>query len=208
MKNKRNIDFYMSYVAAVFLAMEFGLIFGSWLISSIFPDLHLRSVIGNEGIRWLLGHFADNMSQPPLVWIILLAMAFGAVDKCGILQDFKFKCRNANCSDFRMRLGLGVAAAEFLLVLLTMALLSLSTDAVLRSVEGNLFPSSFSKSVVPVFSSTLILCSTTYGIIQRRFRNVAEWFSSLAYGIIKSSMFVVTYVFAIQLYATINFVFR
>lgn len=207
MKN-REINRLLTYILILIIVLGGVFIIGAWIVSAVFPDCQIRSVLGNDGIRWLLGHFTDNLCTPLLVWIVLLALAYGCLERSGLLSDFSkiFTERDFTKLGFRSRIGMVIAAVELFIVIFVMALLSVVPHAVLLSVDGTLFPSSFSNSLVPVMSFTLVLCATTYGITTNRFRSVKSWGESLACGLSRCSMLLAVYLAAAELYAIIRFV--
>jgi len=204
MKN-REINSLLTYILISIIVLGGVFIIEAWIVSAIFPECQIRSVLGNDGIRWLLGHFTDNLCTPLLVWIVLLALAFGCMERSGLLSDLSraFTDRGYTNFGFRSRIGMVIVAVELFVVIFVMSLLSVVPHAVLLSVDGTLFPSSFSDSLVPVLSLTLVLCATTYGITTNRFKS---WGESLACGLSRCSMIVAVYLAAAELYAIIRFV--
>lgn len=69
------------YGLAVFLLVTaHGLVlFLSWLIKAVRPDWPLRPLLSEEGVRWLFGHFTDNLLSPLLVWLLLGLCAVSAL---------------------------------------------------------------------------------------------------------------------------------
>lgn len=208
MKSRVNINSVLTYILVLIIVLGTVFIVGAWIVSAVFPEFQIRSVLGNDGIRWLLGHFTENVCAPLLVWIVLLAFSYGCMERSGLLSDLSkaFFDRGNTKFGFRSRIGVVIVAVELFVVIIIMSLLTVVPHAVLLSVDGTLFPSSFSDSLVPVLSFTLLLCSTTYGITTNHFRTVRSWGESLAYGLSRCSMFVAVYFAAAELYAIIRFV--
>lgn len=201
MKNKIKKTINAANISISAIVAEFILILGSWMTSSIRPELHIRSLLSSEGIRWMAGNITENISSPLLVWIIMLSIAGGTTAKCGIISDMAEK-RNS----FRSRIGLVLVVVEILVITAVMIMLSALPHAILLSVSGELYPSSFSDSIIPVASLTLTIVSTTYGIVTTRYKTVAVWFESLAFGVEKSARYIVAYIFIMQLYWSIRFI--
>ena len=204
MKNKFHTV--LACTALVFIGIEIMLIIGSWIISSVFPPLHIRSILSSVGIRWLLGGMVDNICSPLLVYILVLASSIGAMIRSGIGKDVRRIARKKVLS-FRSKLGMVLISAEVFVVTLVMMMLTILPHAILHNVEGDLFPSSFSSSLIPVASLMLSLCATTYGIITERFSNIAQWFGFFCYGLSKCSGIIVIYLIFIELFSTIRFIF-
>ena len=72
----------LPYLALALAIAQLLLILISWVWSAALPLSGVRSMLSNEGIRWFLGHFAELMASPVLIWILLGAMAYGAVVRC------------------------------------------------------------------------------------------------------------------------------
>lgn len=208
MKNRINLNNFLTYILVLVIILSAVFIVGAWIVSAVFPECQIRSVLGNDGIRWLLGHFTENVCTPLLVWIILLALSFGCIDRSGLFADLSKAVNGGTAEkfDFRSKIGMVIVGVEFFVVVLVMSLLSVVPHAVLLSVDGTLFPSSFSNSLVPVMSFTLVLCATTYGITTNRFRSVISWGKSLAHGMSRCSMLIAVYIAAAELYSIIRFV--
>ena len=79
---------FWGYIAAVAFFIEVLLCFSSWVCSVLFPELGIRSVFSGEGIRWLLGGYADIVATPLLVWLLLLSLAFGMVKSSKVHHAF------------------------------------------------------------------------------------------------------------------------
>ena len=70
---------FLPHIALALVLAQLLLMLGSWLWSAALPLSGVRSMLSGEGIRWFLGHFAEIVGSPVLVWLLLLAMAYGAV---------------------------------------------------------------------------------------------------------------------------------
>ena len=79
--------------------------------------------------------------------------------------------------------------------------------AILLSVTGQLFPSSFSSSFIPSLSLIIIIMSLTYGVASGTIDSVAKMHKILVGGLEVGSRLVPTYLIGIQLYMSIRYVF-
>lgn len=201
MKNKLIKTINAANVSIVAIIAELILVLCSWITSSIRPELHIRSLLSSEGIRWLAGNATENISSPFLIWIILLTIACGTMGKCGIIADVVKKDKS-----FRSRIGFMLALVELFAVTTVMVMLTTLPHAILLSVSGELYPSRFSDCIIPVACLTLTIVSTTYGIVTNRYKTTRAWFDSLTFGIKKSACYIVAYIFLMQLYCSIRFV--
>ena len=191
----------LSRLALILILAQVVLVLVSWLLNVSMPDLPMRSLLSNEGIRWIFGHFADNMLTPFLLWILLLSMAYGAVTQSGIHTVFPLSHLN-----YRQRLGLHFSIVFFIVVLVVVLLLTCMPQAILLSSSGALFPSSFSAAIIPLIAFVIICCSIIFGLVSGRFPNFQCAFSSLGVGVIKLAPFLPVYLLAAQLIASIRFV--
>ena len=191
----------LSRLALILILAQVVLVLVSWLLNVSMPDLPMRSLLSNEGIRWFFGHFTDSMLTPFLLWILLLSMAYGAVTQSGIHTVFPLSHMN-----YRQRLGLHFSIVFFLVVLVVILLLTCMPHAILLSSSGALFPSSFSAAIIPLVAFVIICCSIIFGLVSGRFQNFQSAFSSLGMGVAKLAPFLPVYLLAAQLYASIRFV--
>ena len=106
------------------------------------------------------------------------------------------------------RIGLRIALVEFIAFIVVMVLLTLVPHAILLSVTGQLYPSSFSASLIPALSFILLVMSLSYGIASKTINSIITMHDMLTYGLLLSSRYVPTYVLAIQLYMSLRYVFQ
>ena len=108
---------------------------------------------------------------------------------------------------YRHRVALRTALVFLLLYVAAILALTVTPHAVLLSATGRLFPSAFSRALVPVIAFGITLVSLPYGLMSGRFRNLSDAVSSLSYGIAKAAPLFVLYVLAAQFVASLYFVF-
>ncbi len=193
------------YGVPVMLALQVLLFLVSWLISAASPEPVVRSLLSSEGIRWFFASFIDNVATDPLIWIILGAMAYGAVVNSHILLSLLSK---ASHRTYRQAFALRIVLVEWILFAAVIVLLSFVPHAALLSVTGQLFPSSFSHSLIPTFAFCVIVSATTYGLLAGVMRSVEDAFASLCKGIATAAPAIIFYVVAAELYFTTAYVFR
>ena len=186
----------------IFIVLQILVILGSWFVTVVFPTLPVRSMLSSEGIRWFLGQYTSNLASPLLVWIVLAGMTYGALRSSGLSRAIM---HFSNIS-YRQRFALKVVVAELILFAIVLFLMTFLPQAILLSVTGELFPSSFSRSLIPFVCFLLTLFSITYGLINASFSSLTDIFNSLTSGITATSPWLVIYVFVIQLYYSILFV--
>lgn len=181
-----------SIVLLVLLVVQVLLVFVSWLITAVSPESHIHSLLSSEGLRWLFGSFVDNITQPFLVWMILVAMAVGT-------------WRSSVPRHTRIIIP-SLVWVELAIILAVMLLLTVVPHAILRSVTGSLFPSSFSHSILPVMCITTIICAITIGFANNRLHTLADVYDALVSGLRDAACLVPIYIVATELYFSFRFV--
>lgn len=191
-------------------ALQIVLILVSWLIAAAWPESNVRSLLSSEGIRWFFAHFTDNLLTSLLVWILLLSMAIGALHESRLWQA-TLRLLNISHDDkplkFRQMLALRVVGMEVAIYIIIMCLLTMVPHAVLLSVTGELFPSSFSASIVPTICFMLCLCSATYGYMAGELTSLKDIVQAMTVGIGQIGEVWLLYIFGVQLYFSLCFVF-
>ncbi len=164
------------YRLAVLVALsELALVVGSWLVASAEPGLAMRSLLSPAGVRWYFGFYVDRIATPLLVYIILFAMAWGCVRQSKLtdvlLTYLSPRRRQLNTHQV---FALCTSLVVFALELATMAVLTLLPHAILLSVTGSLWPSSFSYSVVPAVAFMLASTNVVYAVLSGQIRSVTQ----------------------------------
>ena len=208
----------LGYIVLVLLVSQLALILLSWLVTAAFPELPMRSVLSSEGIRWFFGSFVSNQLSPLLIYFIMAVMAVGACVRSRLYDALRETLSNTRSSlttssnhqhkvHYREKVGLRIALVEFIVYVIIMVLLTAIPHAILLSVTGQLFPSSFSSSFIPSLSLIIIIMSLTYGVASGTIDSVAKMHKVLVGGLEVGSRLVPTYVVGIQLYMSIIYVF-
>ena len=109
--------------------------------------------------------------------------------------------------NFRDRLALYVALAFLLIYVVIILLLTLMPHAILLSAMGHLFPSAFSRSLVPIIAFGISIFSVAFGLMSGVMRNLSDILQALSFGIAKGAPLLVFYLFAVQLVGCLRFVF-
>lgn len=190
-------------MAIVLAISQMVIVLFSWIVSSVAPTLSCRSILSGEGLRWFLGSFVDNISSPLLVWLILLAIAYGSCVHSG-LKDAFITFRK---SDYRQRHAVSVSITAAVVILLIFSLLSFVPHAMLLGVSGSLFPSAFSSALIPVLAFVVVVSSIIYGIACGRYLTVKETFKSIYVGYYMFAPVFPIYIMAVQLYYSVCYVF-
>ncbi len=186
----------------VVVIAETLLVILSWLLSALRVE-GVRSLLSSEGIRWFFSSFNDMIASPVLAWLLLLLCAFGCLQKSRVTIIFG----SAKAINFRDRLALYVAIVFLLIYGVIIILLTLMPHAILLSATGHLFPSAFSRCLVPIIAFGICLFSVSFGLMAGVMRNISDIMQALSFGIVKGAPLIVFYLFAVQLVGCLRFVF-
>lgn len=172
----------------------------SWLLSATTVD-GVRSLLSSEGLRYFFGGFVEMLQQPLLIWLLLLSMAYGSIRGSGIVS------MRSTLHGTRRHQAIALLTVLTVVYIGIIALLTLTPHAVLLSATGKLWPSPFSRALVPVIAFCGIMLSVVYGFMSRRFLTLSDVCRSLADGIAEASPLLLLYVLGAQLYGALCFVF-
>ena len=200
----------LGVVAIILLMAELLLFILSWLLSATRME-GVRSLLSSEGIRWFFGYFTQMVASPLLVWLLLGLCAWGCLQHSGLLSlltsHFSPLTSHLSPLTYRDRIALRVSLVFLVIYVVMIALLTLMPHAILLSATGSLFPSAFSRSLVPIIAFGLCLVSITFGLVSGRLRDLGDTFAALSCGIAQGAPIIVLYLLLIQFYESLRFVF-
>ena len=204
MKSKLKNLFYLiiTIIICSLLLLQIMVVILSWMIKTIFPEFNGRSLLSGEGVRWFLGNFTKNVASNILVWIILLGLSWGAIHSSKIIQVLKY----SHILSYKERLGLQIILIEIMVWFSGIVLLSFVPHATMLSITGEMFSSSFSKSIIPLIAFIVLLNSISYGFIVGRFRKGSQIIEALSNGIKQITPYIIIYIIFIQLFYSVKFV--
>ena len=201
-KLKSLFNLNITFITCSLLLFQIMVVILSWMIKTIYPDFNGRSLLSGEGVRWFLGNFTNNVASNILVWIILIGLSWGSIRASNILQVFK----RSHTLSYRERLGFRVVLIEIMIWVIVIVLLSFIPHAAMLSITGQLFPSSFSKSIVPLIAFIALFSSITYGLIIGRLRKGNLIIEALSNGIKQIAPYIIIYIILVQLIYSMKFV--
>ena len=179
----------------------------SWLLSAAMTE-GVRSMLSGVGVRWFFGSFVDVLASPWLVWLLLLAMAGGSLWESRLLHVAVRRPAKSNAApNYRQRVALLTVVAFLLLYVAAIVALTAIPHAVLLSATGRLFPSAFSRALVPVVAFGVAVAGMVFGLMSGRFQTVADAVASLSNGVSRCAPLFLLYILAAQLLASLHFVF-
>ena len=192
----------LGWLCLTVVIAETLLVILSWLLSAMRVE-GVRSLLSSEGIRWFFSSFNDLIASPVLVGLLLILCALGCLQKSRVTVVFSA----SKAINFRDRLAFYVAFAFLLIYVIIIILLTLMPHAILLSATGHLFPSAFSRSLVPIIAFGICIFSVAFGMMAGVMRNLSDILQALSFGIAKGAPLIVFYLFAVQLVGCLRFVF-
>ena len=197
-----NLKRFLSYLILALALAEVALVLASWLLSATMAG-NVRSLLSSEGVRWFFGSFSAMLATPWLVWLVLLAMAGGCLWRSGIMQ-IRLPLASLH---YRQRVALRTTLILTLLYVAAVLALTVVPHAVLLSATGRLFPSPFSRAIVPIVSFGVLLASVAYGWASGCFRSLSIVISAMSSGIAIAAPLFILYIVFVQFYESLRFVF-
>jgi aminobenzoyl-glutamate transport protein len=188
---------FLPHIAFTLFVAQLLLMLVSWLLSAAFPDSGIRSLLSGEGMRWFFGHFSHQLATPVLVCLVLVLMAYGTFRHCGLLHYR---------STYRERRALTMTLLLTVVAVMLLVLLAAIPHAVMLSVTGSLWPSPFSRALLPLLSFIVIALSAFYGIMAGHFANLSNVYDALLDGIRQGAALLLFYLLTIQLYLSVCYI--
>jgi aminobenzoyl-glutamate transport protein len=193
MMNKRLI----ALACVAFGVAELLLVILSWLLSATRLE-GVRSLISSEGIRWFVGEFTYTLASPLLVWLLLVLVALGCLQRSGLMSRGR---------GYRDRVALRVSLSFIIIYVVIICLLTLMPHAILLSVTGSLFPSAFSRALVPIICFGVGVLSISFGMVSGRLHTLTDILDALTFGLQQGAPLIILYIMFFQFYASLLFVF-
>ena len=191
--NKRLI----ALACVAFGVAELLLVILSWLLSATRLD-GVRSLISSEGIRWFVGEFTYTLASPLLVWLLLVLVALGCLQRSGLMSRGR---------GYRDRVALRVSLSFMIIYVVIICLLTLMPHAILLSATGSLFPSAFSRALVPIICFGIGVLSISFGMVSGRLHTLTDILDALTFGLQQGAPLIILYIMFFQFYASLLFVF-
>ena len=197
MNNQRKTS-HLGMLMLLLLIAEVVLILTSWILSAMRVE-GVRSLLSGEGVRWFFGNFTSMVASPLLACLVLMLVSLGCLQKCGLFSRPH--------TSYRDRMALRLTIVFLVIYVGVVLLLTAVPHAVLLSSTGSLFPSPFSRSIVPLLSFGIILISISFGLVSGRFQTLSDVLDALSFGCRKGAPLFIFYILVIQLYESLKFVF-
>lgn len=193
------MKFNFSRICLLTVVLQLLLILLSWIVDAM-QWYEVNSLLSPLGIRWFLSQYSYNLATPMMVWIVLIACAYGAVKMAfSNVENGKMK--------YQMRMARMVISIVALIIIGCIVLLTFVPQSLLMSSTGGLFPSPFSRSIVPIVSVSVMVLSWIYGSIMGTVTSLDDIVGSLVHGIRIGAPILLLYMLVAQLYCSLLFVF-
>ena len=189
---------FLPHIALTLFVLQLLTMLVSWLLSAVFPDSGIRSLLSGQGLRWFFGHFAQSLARPQLVWLLLLSMGYGVLVRCGVLRV------GSSYRESRARIMTSLLLAVYVGVI---ALMTAIPHAILLSATGSLWASPFSQALVPLVAFGIIALGSFYGIIAGTCDTLQDVYDALLHGIRQSVALLLFYVLLTELTLSLLFIF-
>ncbi len=195
-------------LALAFVIAQLALILTSWLVAAAMPNWGVRSLLSSGGIRWFFSNFADKVATSWLTWLIVLSIAFGSIEYSGLRQVVaSIICGHRQELTSQQRYALRMSMVLLAVEIVIMVLLTALPHAVLLSVTGELFPSSFSASLVPVLAFIGTTVAVFYGLLSATLHSIYDIGQCMCSGSRWLMPLLLLYVFFAVFYGSFVYVF-
>lgn len=81
---RKSILAVLPYIALLSFVMQIVAVMVSWLVCVLFPDSGVRSLLSQEGIRWMVGKLPEVMSTDVLLSLLYISLAIGTLVGSGL----------------------------------------------------------------------------------------------------------------------------
>ena len=130
--------------------------------------------------------------------LVLVLVALGCLQRSGLMSRGR---------GYRDRVALRVSLSFMIIYVVIICLLTLMPHAILLSVTGSLFPSAFSRALVPIICFGIGVLSISFGMVSGRLHTLTDILDALTFGLQQGAPLIILYIMFFQFYASLLFVF-
>lgn len=174
----------------------------SWIISALYPESGLHSLLSGVGLRWLLSTYASNMNSDTFVWLVELSIFLGAF----IWSGLPGKIIAYNRCDYNERFALKIFFFEILIGIISCIILAVYPHSSLLSITGNLFPGPYIKAVAIILGMSLFIGSLSFLLLSGKVKSFRDIEKTFVYGVQCIAPLIVIYFLLNELYKMVLFV--
>lgn len=187
---------------SLLVALQLALLPLSWLLAAWLPQSGINSLLGGEGLRWLLGGWTSRLFTPLFGALLLLPVGAGAVVRSGLWGAL----RSVGALSYRDRVSLRLSVLSAVAVWLCFFLLG-GTPSQMLGVTGGWWPSPFSRALLPLAVFTLVAAAIAFGVTSGRIASQRQAYAALLWGLRRCCPLLLLYVIARQLVESFRYVF-
>ena len=175
------------------LALQLLLVPLSWVLSALYPQLQLHSLLSGEGLRWALRNLLASHIVPLLPVLVSLSATIGLV-------------RGSKLADSRP-VGGGWKGLGILLLMLLLLAWGIFEGGFLLTPSGHIRLGTFIGGAVVILSAVLSVCALVAGYLTGAYTSTLQAVQAAVGSVAKAAPLFLLYLLAAQLYAMIQFVF-
>ncbi len=202
MKNKAKV--FVSVVVALAVA-QLLVILISWVVSVLFPTLEVNSLLGGEGLRWLLSSYEKNTNTPLLFYLLLTCFAIGSLFSSGVAHRL-LHITSCNRDE---RWGITLFLVIVFVAVVLCVVYALYPLSFLLSVNGTIYPGPYLPAALIALSMAIVLGSFLYITITVPFHSMASrLMRMMTIGLVTVVPLVIIYFQTMELICSILYVFH
>lgn len=177
----------------------------SW-IGSIYDVGEVQSLLGTEGVRWILGHVAeDYVKEPALRNVMILLMGVGIAVRSGLSGTLRKVCQKGKKLSRKERRALSLSSISFFIYWSFVVVGLLLPWNLLLGVTGSLLHSPFMKGLVFVLSLSAGLAGMVYGYVIGAFRSVLDVMKSMSFLLSSVASYFVSLFFIVLFFSALDY---
>lgn len=158
-----------------------------------------RNLIDEDGLRWFVAHFMDNIIKGPIEYILLFDITIGTVVESEI---FNFRRKKIYLKQKRAYM---IVMVICLLILTSVFIMNILPGNLLLTAFGQFHNSPLQKGLIPLIALFFILMALVFGYASGRFSNFQDMSKAMTSVIVRTADYFTTFIIAAQLFAILDF---
>lgn len=190
------------HLATIFFLGTIAVALLSW-IGRVYGASSVQSLLNSDGIRWELKNAVSNyMQQPALGIIMILFIGLGLTIYSGFFETIKKSVLRQSLTRKEKR-SLFLSLITLLIYIITIALITFSPFAILKSVTGTLVNSPFEMGLFYIISFSFGLTGLVYGYISGKYRSDRDIIKGMTFLYRRCSDYFIILFFVVQFFASL-----
>lgn len=191
------------HLATIFFLGTIALALLSW-IGRVYGASSVQSLLNSDGIRWELKNAVSNyIQQPALGIIMILFIGLGITIYSGFFETIKKRVLLRQSLTRKEKRSLFLSLITLLIYIITIALITFSPFAILKSVTGTLANSPFEMGLFYIISFGFGLTGLVYGYISGKYRSDRDIISGMTFLYRRCSDYFIILFFVVQFFASL-----